>query len=325
MMNLKLRSVDLNLLPVLRELLRTRNVTRASEVLNMSQSAVSEALRRLRMQFKDEILVRVGREMLPTHFASGLSEPVEQALADLERLLAAEPSFDPARIQRRFVIATADCVVLALGSGLTRALSEAAPGVSVQFVDLQYVEARDLELGRLDFLIRPMLPDEHCLSERVMLLYQEEWVYIARKGHPQVTRDSSLEALEDLTSIAFRPDPESPLRTLPHAERADLLRVPQFTTIPFIVETSDAIAVVQRDIAERLATMLNIQILDTRPKMTSTPVHARWADIHENDPEHRWFRELIAQIAADHRRSTDAVRLSAARQAPLGVVEGVAA
>ncbi len=61
-----LRAVNLNLLPVLRELLRERSVTRAAEKLHLTQSGVSEALSRLRYHFQDELLVRVGRKMIPT-------------------------------------------------------------------------------------------------------------------------------------------------------------------------------------------------------------------------------------------------------------------
>lgn len=59
-----LRGVNLNLLPILRELLRERNVTAAAKRLNLTQSGVSEALGRLRVQFGDELLVKTGRRMV---------------------------------------------------------------------------------------------------------------------------------------------------------------------------------------------------------------------------------------------------------------------
>ena len=68
-----LRRVNLNLLPILRELLRQRNVTEAAKRLNLTQSGVSEALGRLRAQFGDDLLVRVGRKMTPTALALELA------------------------------------------------------------------------------------------------------------------------------------------------------------------------------------------------------------------------------------------------------------
>src|SRR5690348_9032220 len=57
-----LRRFDLNLLLSLHALLHTRNVTQAGDWLGVTQPAMSSDLRRLRQMFKDELLVRVGRE-----------------------------------------------------------------------------------------------------------------------------------------------------------------------------------------------------------------------------------------------------------------------
>ena len=75
-----IKSVDLNLLPVLDALLRHRSVTLAARELDMSQSAVSTALGRLRDTLGDQMFVRTGRGMLPTPRASQLAEPVAAIL-----------------------------------------------------------------------------------------------------------------------------------------------------------------------------------------------------------------------------------------------------
>lgn len=75
-----IRNIDLNLLPVLDALLRHRSVTLAARELDMSQSAVSTALGRLRETLGDQLLVRTGRGMLPTPRASRLAEPVASIL-----------------------------------------------------------------------------------------------------------------------------------------------------------------------------------------------------------------------------------------------------
>ena len=63
---------DLNLLVALDALLRECNVTQAGNRLNLSQSAMSGALARLRHHFRDELLVPVGRQMVLTPVAEGL-------------------------------------------------------------------------------------------------------------------------------------------------------------------------------------------------------------------------------------------------------------
>ena len=66
---MNLRQFDLNLLVALDALLTERNVTRAGNRLNLSQSAMSGALARLRHYFHDELLVPVGRQMALTPVA----------------------------------------------------------------------------------------------------------------------------------------------------------------------------------------------------------------------------------------------------------------
>jgi DNA-binding transcriptional LysR family regulator len=82
---MRLRSVDLNLLPVLRQLLEDRNITRAAEALALTQPAVSKALARLRAIFDDPLLVRDGRRMILTPRAEQLQPQVEEQCRELER------------------------------------------------------------------------------------------------------------------------------------------------------------------------------------------------------------------------------------------------
>src|ERR1700743_3021411 len=77
------RRLDLNLLVVFDAVMQERNATRAAERLNMSQSAVSHALGRLRAMLGDELFVRTPEGMTPTPQAERLAPSVRQALADL--------------------------------------------------------------------------------------------------------------------------------------------------------------------------------------------------------------------------------------------------
>src|SRR6478735_8859382 len=90
-----LRRYDLNLLLSLHALLHTRNVTQAGDWLGVTQPAMSSDLRRLRQMFKDELLVRHGREYQLTALAASLLDPLAHVVADIERALSCRPSFDP--------------------------------------------------------------------------------------------------------------------------------------------------------------------------------------------------------------------------------------
>jgi hypothetical protein len=86
---------DLNLLVALDALLTERNVTRAGNRLNLSQSAMSGRWLGCRHYFRDELLVPVGRQMVLTPVAEGLVGPVRDILLQIRGTLGSKPSFDP--------------------------------------------------------------------------------------------------------------------------------------------------------------------------------------------------------------------------------------
>ena len=73
MHEIDIKHIDLNLLTTLKVLLDEKNVTKASEKLNLSQSATSHALKRLRKMFKDPLLERSSAGMRPTLQSFGIT------------------------------------------------------------------------------------------------------------------------------------------------------------------------------------------------------------------------------------------------------------
>src|SRR6185312_15643943 len=78
-----LRDLDLNLLVVFRAIWQDRNVSTAAQHLDVSQSAASNALRRLRKRFGDPLFLPTSAGMVPTPLASQLAEPINTALETL--------------------------------------------------------------------------------------------------------------------------------------------------------------------------------------------------------------------------------------------------
>src|SRR6185503_17975574 len=127
-------TVNLNLLLVLDALLVERHVSRAARRLGLSQPAVSNALAQLRTLFNDPLLVRTGGRMVATERALALAQPLAQALAAVQSVLAGPAAFDPKRAERRFVIAATDFVEFVLVPRLLGRLGREAPGVHLQIV-----------------------------------------------------------------------------------------------------------------------------------------------------------------------------------------------
>lgn len=106
-----LSAVNLNLLVAFDAMLAERHVTRAAKRLGVTQSAVSNSLRQLRLLFDDALFVRAPRGVAPTPRAVALGPHVREGLARLEVALGA-PEFDPKTAERRFMIAASDFVQL---------------------------------------------------------------------------------------------------------------------------------------------------------------------------------------------------------------------
>src|SRR5215218_8276001 len=77
--SMHIRDIDLNLLRLFDAVYRTRNVSRAAELLDLTQPAASQGLSRLRTLIQDPLFMRSAGGMQPTPKAQRLAEPVRQA------------------------------------------------------------------------------------------------------------------------------------------------------------------------------------------------------------------------------------------------------
>ena len=296
-----LRNINLNLMPILLALLHHRSVTRAAEALNMSQSAVSEALGNLRHVFNDELLVRSGRQMLLTDLAEALTPQVEEAVASFQKLLDT-PDFEPGTLNRQFVIATADSVMMTIGPALTARLMKTAPNASLQFVGLSGPAVEHFRSGDVDLVLGPIEIINKTIDAHGAPFYNDEFVCIMRRNHPLSRGKLTASDYWEAPHASYRPDYalattlEELVQQHHGIESSNVVRVPDFTLLPFFVETTDCLAMVSRQVAERLRQGANIVIRELPFDMKPVPLGMFWTNIKHNDPAHRWFRELLAEI-----------------------------
>lgn len=185
-----LSKIDLNLLVVLDVLLQEKSVAQAAARLNLTSSAVSHALKRLRLLFDNELLVRDGRRMVPTARAELLAKTLPAVLNGIERTLMAPETFDPATSSRVFRLAAPD-FFSPLVPLLLKRVSEEAPKIQLEVSALPENGMADLKQGRFDALIAPSFKQSD--EFRGTVLGSWPWVVFGRADHPAFT-DWSLEA-----------------------------------------------------------------------------------------------------------------------------------
>ncbi|MEM8779761.1 MAG: LysR family transcriptional regulator, partial [Cyanobacteria bacterium P01_G01_bin.49] len=154
-----LRQLDLNLLIALDVLVTEASVTKAAAKLNMSQSAMSYSLKRLRTILNDDILIRISREMEVTPYGREIGDRVHQILTEIESTLLSKETFNPATAQETFRIAASDYVEATIGTHLVQQLTTEASGIRIRITNLDKETVMDaLDNNRVDLVIDVRLP-----------------------------------------------------------------------------------------------------------------------------------------------------------------------
>lgn len=293
-----LYSVDLRLLLALDALLEERSVTRAGRRLGLTQSATSRVLGRLRVTFGDALLVRTGRDLVPTPRAEALRQPLRDALLGLNAVVAEPPSFDPTTARRTFTLATTDYGAAIAVSPILGQLSRQAPGVDL-VVNPQDDRWEALSTGALDAAI---FPRRRSAPGVVWTnLFAEEFVCLVRRNHPSVRGVLSLKQFSELPHLFVSPtgaargvvDQALARRGL---SRRIALRIQSFLVAPLVVAESDLIALVPKRVAVQQAARLPLQLLPPPLELPGFSVALAWHERMRADPGHAWLRRLIVSV-----------------------------
>jgi DNA-binding transcriptional LysR family regulator len=299
----RLRKVNLDLLPVLHELLRTRSVTRTARSFNMTQPAVSRALRQLRGAFDDHLLVSPGRNARLTDRAAALAGPLARALGELDLLLKPTGPFDPATEPVHVVINTADYVTQLLAPILTGICAREAPHVVLEFTWAATRNADDL--AAVDFMIGPRAFGQ-TLGKRVgsLPLWRDEMVCVAAATNRAIPARFTPAQFQASRYVAFRRSLRMPqdllnqLQPTSPLEVAPVCTVPNFLVLGAIVEKSDCIALVPRRVARELARGGRLRIVEITYPRKQLFIDAYWSPATNSRRGRAWFRELLARAVA---------------------------
>ena len=294
-----IRTIDLNLLPVLDALLRQRSVTQAARELDMSQSALSAALARLRKLLGDELFVRTGRGLRPTARAAELAEPVAMILGQVRERVLRAAEFDPASAQRNFQLLLSDVGAYVLLPRIVRAVRAQAAGVSLTLHPLGGTDiAAELTDGRIDLAVGhyPALPD--TLFQR--RLFERHFVGLVRAQHPLATGPR-------LTVKRFAATPQLLVRltsgiqghiddALAHhgLQRWDTLELPSYLMVPPLLEATDYLAVVPGQLADAFIADGRLAVIELPLPLPESTIRMHWHRRFHEDPGNVWLRGVVA-------------------------------
>ncbi|WP_198116738.1 LysR family transcriptional regulator [Massilia rhizosphaerae] len=314
-----IKRLDFNLLVTLDALLAERSVSRAAQRLNLSQPALSAQLARLREMLGDPLFVPSHRGMTPTPLALGLQAPLAAALAQLRDVVTSARAFDPARDEFTVHVAASDYVQSALLLDFTLALRREAPGVRIALRPADAARlAAQMEQGEVD--VAMLTPDGIAGALRSRRLFEERYVFIARRGHPALRRPLSAARFCELEHVMVSPrggsfaTPVDDVLDAQGLRRRVVVSASTFRSVPDLVERSDLVALVPARMVEGRAGRL--RVLAPPFPVPGFAIHMAWHNRNHGDAAQRWVRERLvafAQYSAQAARPATGVAVRAGR------------
>ncbi|MEY1661094.1 LysR family transcriptional regulator [Isoalcanivorax beigongshangi] len=310
---MNLGRVDLNLLKYLDVLLRELSVTRAADLLGISQPAMSNGLKRLRDLFNDPLLIRTSNGMSPTERALELQPQVRQILAQAETMMTPGEEFLPDESRRVFRIMTSDYAEATLVPHLVRRLRLEAPHVVLDFLTPSDVSYADMEQGRVDLAINRF--NEMPRSFHQVTLWKDYFSCLLNRGNP-LARDFNLESYLSAQHIwvsktgfgvGFGMNPEK-LGGLGWIDQA-LARIGRSRKISIFTRhyqmpallamNNDLVATLPSRVARMQAQNPRLVIKDPPFVIPRFELKMAWSPLLHHNAAHRWLRRLIQEEAGN--------------------------
>jgi len=303
MNQIDLARADLNLLVLFEVVLRERHVGRAADRLNLTPSAISHGLGRLRRLLNDPLFLRTPKGVVPTARATELAAPIADILARASAVMATAVPFDASTANRRFAVGAPDGISAVILRPLLSRLRATAPGIDVGVRQILPSPARvwrtalaDLEAGDMDIAIIPSDDIPPRFEKR--RLYEEDFVIAMRAGHrfarnPTLARYCEMQHLV----VSHTGDPhgfvdEALARR--GKRRRIALTVPNFMLALAIVAETDLVTALPRRFAVMHAARFGIAALDAPLTLPGFRVNAVAPRVAMMDAGLAWLFDLLA-------------------------------
>ncbi|WP_082583910.1 LysR family transcriptional regulator [Noviherbaspirillum sp. Root189] len=313
---MRFNRLDLNLLVALEALLLEKSITRAGRRLNLSQSATSGVLSRLREYFADELLVPVGRSMELTPLALSLIDPVRNVLLQIKATIEIKPAFDPATVFRNFKITASDYVTTVLLSEMACRLPMVAPNIKIEISAPDEIFHEAIERGEIDLIIMPKQYLRGVHPKEV--LFTEDYSCVVWTGNTAIGDTLNMETYMSLghvstmfghfSQMSFE---EVVLQATGHERRIEVT-TDNFTTLPHMVIGTNRIATMHSRLARLFARYYPVRLLPLPFDLPAMEFAMQWNRFFDNDPSHQWLRNLAKQACDAKKDSPSATAIATA-------------
>ena len=301
MKNIDIHDLDGNILRTFLVILEESSVSKAAIRLNVTQSAVSYSLARLRRVLGDPLFVRSGQGLTPTETALSLKEPIQDVLDGLSGLRHQRP-FDPRTEDMRFVIAANDLQRDLLLPSLFESLEAQLADIRMTVVPSLLPGPALLRENRCDLLISPRPPEgvdivqKRLLTDHYMVFFDPEMRAAPANADDYMSARHITVRYGNNRTLEFDDMLENQ-----GIDRNIVLRVPNFTAIAEFLRGSQMIATLPSLLQQHaLRDFARVPMpLDTLAAGTiDLPIYMCWHQRYQHDPSHRWLRSQLEDVVA---------------------------
>ncbi len=294
---MNLHRIDLNLFAVFDAIYTAGSLTKAADVLCITQPAVSNSLARLREMLNDPLFVRTGHSMTPTPVAQNIIGPAREALGLMRRSVQESHIFDPLKAEKTFNFACRDLLEVSIIPRLLGSLQKNAPKISITNYEIERKNiVSAMASGNLDFYAdASSFSDQHLCKQKIA---QDRFVVLARKNHPSLSQGMSMDAFLQLghINVSHRKTGVGPIDVaLDKAgeKRKVVMRSQHFLTVPSTLVKTDLIACLPYHLAKHY----DLSMYELPFELPPLEYFLYWHMSADLDDAHIWMRDQIAQVA----------------------------
>jgi len=300
---INLAKIDVNLLYLFKLLYEYRNIKKVSEILDVSQSAISHSMKRLKLCLGDQLFYRTSSGLAPTPYAEEISKTIITCFDSIEQSINSNFNFEPLKSKRIFNVSMTDVGEILFLPKLISHLATVAPDISIEIVRCASESIqKEMELGNIDLAIG-LLPELKAgFYQR--RLFTQKYKLMLRKGHPLLSEKVSQASILNYKhiSISSKDTGHSIIEKYlqnNHIDRVVASRLTHFIAVPYILGVSDFIATVPEKLDDTIGNHFDVITIDHPLKLPEIQINIFWhARLHE-DSANTWLRRLIFDLFSE--------------------------
>lgn len=292
---------DYNLIKLFCTLYDTKSLTLTANLLNISQPAVSQALKKLRAAYGDLLFIRSFGKMEPTLFSEKIIQNLKKSIELIELSLNHQGFNNNLAQKKNFNITMSDVAQSYFIPPLCMLLEDSNLKTDINVIQLVQDEIEmSMRDGKLDFAIGnfPTLKKHNVniISER---LFNDYFVLMVRDGHPYIKNEENKIDFDQLKLITINTNITG------HSEIIDeilkrfkfdcKISIPYYSAAPDIVNKTDYAVIIPNSIAQKYNFYQQFKIFPIQSDSNFIEVNIFYHQLFKNDSAINWMKNILIE------------------------------